>query len=99
MAIAPRSTTTTFPTLMSSRTSKSTVSSTLASLEDIVRANLILTGVSSARPNASGGFAASAGLWVGTGFGSVGAGVCCERPDDQRDKQTTSKGTIFLTEF
>src|SRR5947207_7299536 len=77
IASEPRSITTTLPILTSSKTSKSTRSLTFASLEDIVRANLILTGVSSTNPNLNGDFAAGVDVWAGAAVGSVGGVVGC----------------------
>src|SRR2546423_7685541 len=102
IAIAPRSMITTSPTLTSSKTSKSTRSSTFASLDDIVRANLILIGVSSAKPNANGAFGAGAELWAEAAFGSLGAVVCdacCGSADDEPIRQNTATVAIRITVF
>src|SRR5258705_10338759 len=86
----------TSPIFTSSRTSKSTFSPALASEEDIVLASLIFTGVSSVRPNASGGFGvaeATGEAWL-TCFWSLA--LSCEETSDEQSKHTARSGVILL---
>src|SRR6476620_8017513 len=93
--------TTSSPTFTSSRTSKSTRSSTRASFDVMVRAILIRTGVSSARPNVRAVLVFGVELWAGAAFGSAGEVVCgCwESADDDTIKQKAIEAAIRRTVF
>jgi hypothetical protein len=67
----------------------------------MVRANLILTGVSSARPNANGTFGAAVEVCAGALFEAVDTvWVCCwERAEAERTRQKTAAVAMLTTLF